>query len=44
MEVHSTVRVPVPEVDKGREDKQNILEIVLEVINKFKKYAFNVNK
>lgn len=37
VEVHSTVRVPVPEVDKGRGDARNILAIVLEVINKFKK-------
>ncbi|XP_060877929.1 uncharacterized protein LOC132950464 [Metopolophium dirhodum] len=29
--IHSTVRVPVPEVDKGRLDAQKILEIVLEV-------------
>jgi Integrase zinc binding domain len=42
--VHSTVRVPVPEVDKGRLDARSILAIVLEVINKFKNYAFNINK
>ncbi|XP_025421444.1 uncharacterized protein LOC112691408 [Sipha flava] len=30
VEVHSTVRVPVPEVDKGRGDARNILAIVLE--------------
>ncbi|XP_016665010.1 uncharacterized protein LOC107885831, partial [Acyrthosiphon pisum] len=29
--VHSTVRVPVPEVDKGRLDARSILAIVLEV-------------
>ena len=42
--VHSTVRVPVPEVDKGRLDARSILAIVLEVINKFKNDAFNTNK
>lgn len=41
--IHSTVRVPVPEVDKGRLDARSILAIVLEVINKFKIYAFNIN-
>jgi len=44
MAVHSTVRVPVPEVDIGRGDARRILAIVLEVIGKFKKYEFNVNK
>jgi len=30
--IHSTVRIPVPKVDKGRLDARSILAIVLEVI------------
>ena len=43
--VHSTVRVPVPAVDKGRLNARSIIvTIVLEVINKFKNYMFNIDK
>ncbi|KAL4083982.1 hypothetical protein QTP88_029298 [Uroleucon formosanum] len=34
--VHSTIRVPFSEVDKGHLDARSILAIVLEIINKFK--------